>query len=159
MSNASHFVYTAVFDATAVTTATDLFETTVASNRPVTALGMTLGQTTDLGDAQEEVLRIGLYRGVTAGSTGTAVTETAYTDAGLQTATAAVVTLRGTASTGGTLIEVIPWNIRIPLLWCPIPELRPRFSAGDATAVYSFRLIAAPADSVTMFGTLFWKEG
>lgn len=158
MPNSTHFVYSASFDAQSITTATDIFEVTVAANRPVTALGLSLGQTSDLGDAQEEVLRIGLYRGVTAGATGTALTEAAYTDANLQTATAAAVALRGTASTGGTLLEVIPWNIRIPLLWCPVPELRPRFSAGDATAVFSFRLLAAPADAITASGTMFWTE-
>lgn len=159
MPNATQLVYSATFDAQAITTATDLFEITVAANRPITLLGMTLAQTTDLGDAAEEVLRIGLYRAVTAGSTGTAATEQAYTDAGLPTAGAAVVTLRGTASTGGTLLEVIGWNIRVPLLWCPVPELRPRFSAGDSTAVMSFRLLGAPADSITASGSVFWAEG
>lgn len=151
------YVYSASFDAQAITTATDLFECTVAADRPVTLLGLSLLQTTDLGDAAEEVLRIGLYRAVTAGSTGTAATEQAYSDGDQPTSTAAVTTLRGTASTGGTLLEVIGWNIRVPLLWCPVPELRPRIDATEDP--FSFRLIAAPADSITASGTMFWTEG
>jgi hypothetical protein len=160
MSMASPIIHAANFSAQAVTTATDLFEMTPVVDRPVVIYGMTLGQTTDLGDAAEETLMIGLYRDATAGSTGTAATEYVYTNvaAGV-TPTMAVVTLRGTASTGGTLIDIIPWNIRIPLAWIPIPEMRPKFSNIAAEGPTStFRLIAAPADSITMSGTLYWTE-
>lgn len=160
MSQASPIIHAANFSAQAITTATDLFEITPAVDRPVVIYGMSLGQTTDLGDAAEEVLMIGVYRDVTAGATGTAATEYVYTNvaAGV-TPTAAVVTLRGTASTVGTLIDIIPWNIRIPLLWIPIPEMRPKFSNIAAEGpTSSFRLIAAPADSITASGVLYWTE-
>ena len=160
MSMVHPTIYAANFSAQAITTATDLFEITVAADRPIVVYGMQLGQTTDLGDAAEEVLMIGLYRDVTAGSTGTAATEYAYTNVSSAAAnTAAVVTLRGTASTGGTLIDIIPWNIRIPLQWFPIPEMRPKFSNLAAEGpVSSFRLIAAPADSITASGVVYWAE-
>lgn len=160
MSMINPIVHAANFSATAITTATDLFEFTPVVDRPVVIYGMTLGQTTDLGDAAEEVLMIGLYRDATAGATGTAATEYVYTNvaAGV-TPTMQVVTLRGTASTGGTLIDIIPWNIRIPLQWFPIPELRPKFSNIAAEGPTStFRLIAAPTDSITASGVLFWAE-
>lgn len=160
MSMVSPIIHAANFEAQAITTATDLFEMTPAADRPVVIYGINLCQTTDLGDANEEVIRIGLYRDVTAGSTGTAATEYVYTNvaAGV-TPTMAVVTLRGTASTGGTLIDVIGWNLRIPLEWRPIPEMRPKFSNIAAEGpVSSFRLISAPADSITASGVLFWSE-
>lgn len=152
--------YSAVLDAVAFTTATDIFECTPAADRAMLILGMRLGQTTDLGDAQEEVLRIGIYEDVTAGSTGTALTETIYgNESGTAANTAAVVTNRGTASTGGTLIDVIPWNIRIPLEWYPPPYLMPKFSNIAAEGpVSSFRLISAPTDSITVSGALYWTE-
>ena len=56
-------MYSAPMDAIAVTTATDLFHITVADTIVIHVLEFC--QTTDLGDAQEEVLRIGLYREVT----------------------------------------------------------------------------------------------
>jgi len=156
----SSVIYAANFDASAFTTATDIFEFTVTADRPVVIYGMSLLQTTDLGDAAEEVLRIGLYRDVTAGATGTALTEYVYTNtAAGATPTLAVVANRGTASTVGTLIDVIGWNIRIPLLWVPIPEMRPKFTALAAEGpVSSFRLIAAPTDSITVSGVLWWAE-
>jgi len=160
MSMASPVIYAANFSAQAITTATDLFEITVAADRPIVIYGMTLGQTTDLGDAAEEVLMVGVYRDVTAGSTGTAATEYVYTNTSVAaTATAAVVTLRGTPSTGGTLIDIIPWNIRMPLNWIPIPEMRPKFTNLAAEGpVSSFRLIAAPTDSLTTSGVVYWTE-
>jgi hypothetical protein len=153
-------IYSAPIDAAAFTTATDIAEITPAADRAVIIYGLTLCQTTDLGDAAEEVLRIGIYGDVTAGSTGTALTEVPYTNESASAAvTAAVVTNRGTASTGGTLLGIIGWNIRIPLEWFPIPELRPKFSNIAAEGpVSSFRLMAAPADSITVSGTLYWTE-
>jgi hypothetical protein len=152
--------YSAVMNAEAVTGATDLFECTPAADRAMLILGMRLGQTTDLQDAAEEVLRIGLYTDVTAGSTGTAITETPYTnESGVAANTAAVVTNRGTPSTGGTLIDIITWNIRIPLEWYPPPYLMPKFSNIAAEGpVSSFRLLTAPTDSITMSGALYWTE-
>lgn len=153
-------VYSAPMNAEAVTAATDLFEITPVADRPIIIYGMTLCQTTDLGDAAEEVLRIGLYRDATAGSTGTALTEVKYSnDAGMGTVQTAVVANRGTPSTGGTLIDIIGWNIRIPLYWFPIPELRPKFSNLAAEGPTStFRLLTAPTDSVTVSGCLYWTE-
>lgn len=152
-------IYAANFSAQAITTATDLHELTPAADRPIIVMGLVVGQTTDLGDAAEEVLMIGVYRDATAGSGGTAATEYTYSNtAAAATATCAVRQL-GTASTGGTLIDIIPWNIRVPLMWFPIPEMRPKFSNIAAEGPTStFRLIAAPADSLTVSSVIYWTE-
>lgn len=151
--------YAANFDATAFTTATDIFEMTPAVDRPIRVWGLSLLQTTDLGDASEEVLRIGVYRDATAGSGGTALTEYLYGNAALGVTNTCAVRTAGTSSTGGTLIDIIGWNIRIPLLWIPIPEMRPKFSNIAAEGPTStFRFIAAPADSVTISGVIYWTE-
>jgi hypothetical protein len=100
-------------------------------------------------------LRIGFYRGVTAGATGTALTEQAYGDSNDGAATAAVVANRGTASTGGTLLHVIGWNIRIPLERIWTPETRPVL---ELSTVGTFKLLTAPVDSITVSGTLIWEE-
>jgi hypothetical protein len=159
MSQIAPVIYAANFSAQAITTATDLFEITPAADRAAIIYGLQLGQTTDLQDAGEEVLMIGVYRDVTAGSGGTAATEYGYTNAAISNTSGAAVRMLGTASTGGTLIDIIPWNVRIPLLWYPIPELRPKFSNLAAEGpVSTFRLIAAPADSITVSGVLYWAE-
>ena len=69
------FVYAAPMDALAVSTATDLYHVTVTDTLVLHALE--LSQTTDLGDASEEVLRFGFYTGVTGGTGGTAATRDA----------------------------------------------------------------------------------
>lgn len=159
MSMISPILYAANFSAQAITTATDLHEFTPAADRPIVVYGLTAGQTTDLGDAAEEVLMIGIYRDCTAGSGGTAATEYIYTNHSAGAANTCAVRQLGTASTGGTLIDIIPWNIRIPLQWFPIPEMRPKFTNLAAEGpVSTFRLIAAPADSVTVSSVVWWAE-
>jgi len=150
------FIYSAPMDALAFTTATDVFELTVTADAPVIIHALRLCQTTDLGDAAEEVLRIGVYRGATAGSTGTALTEVAYNNQGNPAVSTAIVANRGTASTGGTLIDIIGWNIRIPLVEIWTPETRPKVDSTED--VLTFRLLAAPTDSITISGALLFEE-
>lgn len=158
MSQVAPVLFGANFSAQAITTATDLFECTPATDRAAIIYGLQLGQTTDLGDAAEEVLMIGVYRDATAGSGGTANTEYNYNQAAIGAPTMATRSL-GTASTGGTLIDIIPWNIRVPLAWIPIPEMRLKFSNIAAEGPTStFRLIAAPTDSLTVSAVLYWAE-
>lgn len=149
------FVYTASQTAQAVTTAVDLFHITAAADRPVRLHWLEIYQTTDLGDAAEEVIGIGIYRGVTGGGAGSALTEVAL-DNDAPTALTAVVG-QGTASTGGTLIWQIGWNIRqAGPIWVPTPELRPRDDANSDPI--AFRLMAAPTDSITLSAMVAWEE-
>lgn len=152
-------IYAANFDAQAITTATDIFELTPATDRPVVIYGLSMLQTTDLGDANEEVLRIGVYRDCTAGSGGTANTEYVYDNFSAAASPTCATRSLGTASSGGTLIDIIGWNIRVPLMWVPIPEMRPHFTNIAAEGpTSSFRLIAAPSDSITVSAVLYWTE-
>lgn len=150
------YLVSAPFDNLSVSTATDIFHLTLGTNKPIIPVEMTLGNFSDLGDAAEEVLRIGVYRGVTGGSGGTALTEV-IPDANNTTTIGTVVLANNTTiSTGGTLIEVISWNIRIPLLWAPIPEARLPIHAGAGPL--AFRLLAAPADAISVSGTIKFLE-
>ena len=149
------FCYTANQDAQAISTAVDLFHITIADDVPILIHWVELGNTTDLGDAAEEVLRFGIYSGVTGGGGGTALTEVALNDRAPTVATAVVG--QGTASTGGTLRDVFYWNIRqAGPIYVPTPELRVRLGQGSSAA--AIRLLAAPADSVTISAQLKWEE-
>lgn len=150
------FVYSVTDDAVAVTGAIDIIEGTVAADFPVWLHLLEVLQTTDLGDAAEEVIRIAVLKGVTSGSGGTAATENPLTSSANPTAQNAVTTFRTTGSTGGTRLWAIGWNIRIPTVWAPLIEHRPRIDSSDDP--YSFRLIAAPADSITCSATHVWEE-
>lgn len=150
------FFYTASQDAQAITTAVDIFHITVATDVPIRVWGLDIGNTTDLGDTNEETLRIGIYRGVSGGGGGSALTEVPLHDRN-PTVTAAVVG-QGTASTGGTLMKTILWNVRQagPAWIAQHPGAALRVSA--ANDPIAFRLLAAPADSITLSFEVLWEE-
>ena len=111
MSAVSPNLYAANFSASAFTTATDIFEFTPVVDRAVILYGLSLGQTTDLGDAAEEVLMIGLFRDATAGATGTAATEYAYNNADASAASTMAVVSTEAATIFPTLrlmVAVVP---------------------------------------------------
>lgn len=149
--------YTASQDAQAITTAVDLFHITIADDKPFWLWRLEICNTTDLGDANEEVLKLGFYSGVTGGGGGSALTEVATSDYNSITAGSAIVG-QGTASTSGTLRKVFYWNIRqAGPIYIATPEDVVR--VGQGSSACAIRFLAAPADSVTMSAELTWLEG
>lgn len=140
----------------AVTTANDLAQITITDDRPVAICGLVVVQSSDLGDSQEEVLRWGLYTGATTGNTGgTALTVTKLQGAGPTPGVSGTANWTN-ASTGGTLVHAGGFNIRVGQeLWYPA-DMRPTFS--QANTPITFRLLAAPADSVTLDVSVFLLE-
>ncbi len=63
-------VYSVNFENVAVTALQDLFEISPADDKPVRILGLFLSQSTELGDAAEEMLRIQVIRGHNTGGSG-----------------------------------------------------------------------------------------
>ena len=151
-------IYTSVFEAVAVTAVQDLLSILAGTNTPVLLHEFGLYQTTDLGDAQEEVLRIRMRAGQTAaGSVGTApaMIPRDVDDS----AAAAVVRANDTTQAGtGTIVQhgSWGWNIRVPFQQIWTPETRPFFKGGRRATI---ELTAAPVDSITMSGYLVWSEG
>lgn len=153
--------FTASFKDIAVTAAQDLFELTAGSGNPVTIHGWAISQKTEVGDAMEEGLTLTTNRGVgstTSGSGGASVTPQPIDDDGA--AVAASVERNNTtimAAGSGSLeeLEVHAWNVRGNLIMFYPPELRPRVKA---SARWTLELETAPADSITMSGTLYFEE-
>jgi hypothetical protein len=154
--------HTAGFKAVAITVAQDLFEVRASSSSIIVVHGFSLFQTTDLGDAAEEVLRLTTNRGsgsVTSGSGGTTATAALVTRA--NTAFGGTVEVNNTtvlAVGSGTLtndMEHIGWNIRIPQNFWWTPEARPIILPSD---YWTLELEAAPADSVTVSGTIYLEQ-
>lgn len=139
-----------------VTTANDLAQITITDDRPIYVCGLEVVQSSDLGDAAEEVLRWKLLKGVTTGSTGgTALTVTKLNGNG-PTPGVSGTSNWTTASTGGTVIARGGFNIRVgEKLWYP-PDFRPLI--GQADSPCSFRLEAAPADALTIDVTVYVLE-
>lgn len=145
----------------AVTTAIDVWEILAATGKPIRIHEWAIFQTTDLGDAQEEVLILQEVRGVgtvTSGSGGTSPTvhPTDDNDAATGATVEANNTTRMAAGTG-TLESLSPrgWNIRIPYEKIYTPETRPRVNPGDR---WTLAITAAPADSITIGTSIKYEE-
>lgn len=143
-------IFRVPMSAVGVTAAQDLFEVAGPSNGICAVLGLRLYQTTDLGDAQEEILRVTLLRAATSGSGGTSGSAKNANPNGA--AFGGTVELNNTARAGTPVIEEeIGWNIRIPepLIWTPetLTLIAP-------SGIVAIGLEAAPLDSITISGTL-----
>lgn len=142
----------------AVTVAADLFELTPADDKPIRVRSLNLHQTSDFGDAQDEVLSIFWIRGhTTSGSGGSAPTPrpTQGTD------TAAGFTAEAgntTAASVGTTNNLARhgWNVRAPLERPYTEEEAPEATQGNTTLI--LRMAAAPADSLTIGGSILVEE-
>jgi hypothetical protein len=153
-------LYTVVFGAVSVSAAQDLFEITPADDKPVEIVGLSLCQTgnSDVGDAAEECLRFSIVRGHTvSGSGGSAPTPVVIkpndTAAGF-TAEVNNTTIANTGTT--TIIHEDSFNVRAGYLnWWP-PGAEPTANQGNTTIVV--RLNSAPADAITLSGTLYVRE-
>ncbi len=150
--------YAVQFENVAVTTARDLFEIVPADDKPVRLLGIFLSQSSDVGDSEEEMLRIQVIRGhSTAGSGGTSVTPAPLDPTDAAAGFTAKTNNTTIASAGSPVVlHSESLNIRSGLGMWWIPEAAPRANQTQTTIVV--RLLAAPADSVTMNGTLYIEE-
>lgn len=152
--------YTASFKDIAVTAAQDLFEITAPSAAAVVIHGWSVSQKSEVADAAEEGLTLVTNRGVgsTTSGNGTSVTPQPTDD---DTAAAAATVERNAttimAAGSGSIeeLEVHAWNIRAPFIMFYPPELRPKVKA---SARWTLELETAPADSITMSGTLYFEE-
>jgi hypothetical protein len=152
-------MYAVTFEAVAVTASQDFFELIPADDKPIALHGLVLSQSSDTGDAAEEILRLKVIRGhATSGSGGTAPTPVALDPAGAAAGTAAEVNNTTIASTG-TAVDVLAdtFNIRSGYQFWWTPETRPKCSQANGVSI-AVRLMAAPADSLTMSGTLYFEE-
>lgn len=149
--------YTVSFTATAATAAVDLFELTPADDKPVLVYGLFIGQSSDPGDAQAEQTAFRVIRGhTTSGSGGSAPTPAPVNHATASGFTAEV--LNTTAATAGTTVDlhadVINWQAGYQV-WLPEGS---EWGATQANTTLVIRLAAAPADSLTVSGTLYVTE-
>lgn len=155
---ASGRLYTATWDAaTAVTTAIDIFEVLPADDKPVYLDELTIWQTTDFKDAEEEILQIQVIIGYTASGSGGASATIGRVNAGDGAFSGTIECRNTTVATTGTayIVHADGWNVRAPYIWTPLPEWAPFGS--QAVPLY-VRLPVAPADSLTMNAAIKIRE-
>lgn len=154
-------LYTVEFENVSVTTAAgdqELFYIAPVTNIPVMVHALYIDQISDVGDAQEEVLRYRIIRGHTTVSSGGASASPRPLKAGDSAASFTARTNDTTIASAGTAVNLHSggFNVRVglPLIWTP--ETRPVVSAAQGSIVV--RLMAGPADDLTMSGTLYVEE-
>lgn len=153
-------VYSVPFDNVADTVAMDVWEVTPADDKPVALREIKIYQFSDLGDAAQEIIRVGVYRAfTTSGSGGTTPTPAPYPNS-IDTAAGATVEMNNTtvATTSGVLIDVFCFNIAVGLeaAFPADPQDRPGASQANTTIIV--RIIGAPADSLSLSGCLKFEE-
>jgi hypothetical protein len=152
-------IYAVCFENVAVTAAQDFFEVSPADDKPVAIHACYLSQSTELGDAAEEQLRVEIVRGhATTGSGGSAPTPTPLCPTDTAAAFGAEANNTTIASAGtGVIVHAETFNVRSGWVYLPTPECRPICTQASGVLLV-VRLMGAPADSVTMSGTLLVEE-
>ena len=140
----------------------DLFEVSPASNKPCKLRGFTLGQTSEVGDAAEEGLRISVIRlpaTFTSGSGGSAVTPVPMDSADPASGATCEAGNTTVATTSGTaaIIEELAWNERMSPFehWYPDAQFCPKVKNGEGLVV---RMQTTPADDFSFAGTAWIEE-
>jgi hypothetical protein len=139
--------------ATALTAAIDLLEINPAVSQMLKLLEVKLWQTTELGDAQDEVLPITLVTGFTSSGNGTSVT--AVPDEVGDVFGGTCEYMGATQASGGTTVSRSLGGFKLiagEWLWLPVPLTD---SPAGIWIPYNTRAVirtTAPADSVTIAG-------
>ena len=151
-------IYTATFSAVAVTAAQDVFEIVSPSNSRIAIRKVIVGQYTDFGDAAAEILSILIIRGfTTTGSGGSAVVgKNVQGHTGAPTTTAVIAANNTTVALNGTGVTLIADTINIAAGWIYDPPPEERLIVDPSVRLVV--RITAPADSITMNGTLIYEE-
>lgn len=150
--------YAIPFTKVAVTTAQDLFEIVPADDKPVEIIGLFMGQSSDFGDAQAEILPYKIIRGHTeAGTGGTAWTKRALDPTDAEAGFTAGLN-RTVAAKGGTeeLLHADCFNVQVgEKLWLPEGA---GWKLNQNQSRLVVRLATLPTDELIMSGTLYVKE-
>lgn len=150
-------VYTVPIDALSLTAESDLYCITASTSTKLLLREVRLGQYSEFGDAQAELLPIRIITGstnVSGGSTVAAQNVAQHT--GAKTAESEALspsaTLASTAS--ATLRYSDSWNVAAGWVYAPLPAERLVVQEGETVVVR----IGAPADVLTLNGTLIMQE-
>jgi len=152
-------MYCCTLAPTAITVAADLFELTPADDKPVIVHGFRVFQTSDVGDAQDEILGLAWVRGnATSGSGGNAAANAVPKAAGDSTSGFTFESGNTTAASTGTPVTCYQtgWNVRAPLEVVFTPEQRIVCTQGQSLLV--LRMLGAPADSLTIGASVDVEE-
>lgn len=151
-------IFFATFSAVAVSAAQDVFEVLAPAGIKVAIREISIGQYSDFGDAQSELVSVRLVRGhTTTGSGGSSLTPVTRT--GRSNATASTTTVKAnntTIASSGTAETLIAESFNVAAGWTyrPLPEERIVLQASARLVCR----ITAPTDALTVNGTIIFEE-
>lgn len=158
-------IFSAAIDNIAVSAIQDLFEIATDATTRIAICGIDLFQNTDFGDAQAETLALRIIRGLgTTGSGGSAVTPKNHKPwsrvspctVARNNTTPAVIG----AGTSDVLLST-GFNVQAGFFyrprWVDSTDVDERIFCEKNSRIV-VNLPAAPADSITVFGTIWWQE-
>lgn len=154
-------VFAVPIASTAQTVAIDWVEVRSAASRVLKLVEVRISQSTETGDAAEEMIRWYIKTGIStvaSGSGGT--TPTPYALDGSATASGFTAEVNNTTQLAvgtGTLNTIVmdPFNVRTGLLYVPLPQVVWQVANQNYIAI---GMGAAPADSITWEGCAFFEE-
>ena len=152
-------IYSVAFGAVSIAAAQDAFEISPADDKPVEIVGITFDQTgnADVGDAAEEFIRWTVLRGhTTSGSGGSAPTPRPLDPSDVAAGFASEANNTTIASAGtAVVLHEGAFNVRSDyIFWWP-EGMAPKANQGNGTMVVR---LSAPADAITISGTLYLRE-
>lgn len=147
-------MFSAVFEEVAVSAVQDLFEVNAPADAVVVIHGLVISQSSDAGDSESEQLNVLIHRGSTSGSGGSAPTARPM-EIGTPAFGGTVEVNNTSQSTEGVHIHAECFNVMAGLQIWWTPETRPVLSPSGRLIV---ELQTAPADALTMSGTIYFSE-
>lgn len=152
-------VYTVEFENVSVTAAggdADFFELDAATDKPIELIGLEIFNLSEVQEAQEEWLRFRVIRGHTTTGNGTATTPRPTSPAD-SAAGFSAKTYGTTIASAGTAVNLESFAIQVRAgREIIFPDGCSFWTSGADLLVV--RLLAAPADDLTMSGTAWVKE-
>lgn len=147
-------IYALPLARTAVTAAVDLAEILTAATHICVIHEIEVSQSTDVKDAEEEMLQLSWKSGqTTSGSGGNTGVTPIPRLIGDSAHGMTVETFNTTKATAGTIVThgVWDWNVRIPFLKVFTPETRLIIPPSTRATL---ELVAAPGDAITIGGQI-----
>ena len=150
-------IYTVQFNGTAITAQQDLFEIVPAATDIVKIHEIGISQTSDVGDAEEELLSILLKSGQTTSGTPSTAVNIEKRLIGDATAGLTAEKNNTTKATAGTIVThyAWSWNVRVPFQVIFTPETQPILAPSRRCTL---ELATTPADELTCSAYMVIEE-
>lgn len=158
-------IYTVAFDQQSFTNANgdyDFFELRAATDKPIEIVAIFIGNKSEVGDAQDEMVAWSIERfsgGTFTSGNGTSATPRALDPSDGAAAFTAETVGSTPATTTGTKVTLHAdtFNIRAGLQIIFPPDMRHKVDGGAQSAL-CIRLLTALADDATLSGTCYVRE-